>query len=1093
VYKGPALCLLLVALIPWAHAETASESRHLLARSHSAASTLNLTLPDRAWLTTHGDLRLGISHPDYPPFDINASQADYEGLSADYAGLIGEQLGVSFQVKRYPTRALAIAALHRGEIDLLGTSNAFEAADAELTLSQPYADDLPVIVARQGQSLREPGAMSGVRLAMVDHYLPLETAQQLYPDARLSLYRSTLSAIAAVALGQADAYLGDAISTDYVIGKGYQEMVRIDHFVMAPAGAFAFALDRDNTRLLRLVDTALLRIADSERLNILRRWTRGSTTTLLKRNLDALTAEERAWIEHHPRIRVMINTSLAPVTFSDAQRQPRGLAIDVLEQISRRTGLHFDMVESDSFADMLKAVTLGNVDMLGAIGYDPQQTTRLRYTRPFMVTPRVLVTRNDAPPLDPERPLDDQRVAVLQGSPLLSDLHQSAPRARVIEAQNPLQLLQLVQEGRADVALSPQVNAAYFINQMGKGRLRIAGQFGDEPIPGTFAVNPAHPQLQAILDKALLSLAPDELDQLVKRWPSSAVASDSPWRNYRTLALQILVLAGGLLAGVAFWNNYLRKLIHQRTKAQRALQEQLGLSRALLEQLSQAKNDAEQASQAKSTFLAVMSHEIRTPMNAVIGLLELALQDSRHGRSDTLALQTAHSSAVGLLELIGDVLDISRIESGHMSLQPAPLDLVTLVRATLRMFEGNARAKGIALQATLPESPCWVEADPLRLKQVLANLLSNAIKFTDIGQVKVKLQTLPGAEDSLAVRLSVEDSGVGISATDQARLFRAFAQTDVQKGRQGAGLGLVISRNLCELMGGELNLHSQPGQGTGAHVCLNLPRAHAPSAPASTDAETELAAPHPLRILVADDYPANLLLLDKQLRSLGHHVSLAEHGQAALALWQDGQFDVLITDCSMPHMDGHALTRQIRAQERERQQPACRIIGITANAQAEERQRCLDSGMDECLFKPLGLAALQASLAHVDRLPFGEHTPHQRASGFELAKLRHLTQDDQHLTLTLLGQLADSTAQDLQALRELGTHAAPEALAMAVHRIKGGAKMLRVSGVVEDCEAMEQAIEQGKALQGPLAVLLASLQSLERELRQGFNAIAGSN
>ncbi|MCE1117128.1 MULTISPECIES: transporter substrate-binding domain-containing protein [Pseudomonas] len=1092
--RGTLLCLVLALLAPLsALPQTTSENRHLLARAQGTAAPLLLNDLDRQWLHERRELILGGSRPDYPPFDINTSQDDYEGLSADYAGLIAEQLGVAIKVRRYPTRAQAIAALHRGEIDLLGTSNAFEAADAKLALSLPYADDLPVLVSRQGGALLESNDLAGQRLALVDHYLPLQAVQQLYPHAHITLYRSTLAGVAAVALGQADAYLGDAISSDYVISRSYQGAVKVDHFVKLPAGTFAFAVDRDNQHLLALIDQALQRIADSERLNILRRWTSGSTSILLDRRLDALTAEERAWITQHPTVKVMINTALAPLTFTDDQQQPRGLTMDVLEHISLRTGLRFQVIGAQSFGEMVDAATQGKVDMLGAIGYDPRLAIRLRYSRPYLATPQVLVTRTDSPALDPAHPLTDQRVALLRGSPLLDGLLQQAPRVRPVEVDNPLQLMESVLNRNADVALSPYINASYFISQVFKGDLRIAAQLGDEPALAAFAVDPAQPQLQAILDKALLSIAPDELEQLVNRWRTSAVVSDSPWRNYRALALQVLVLAGVLLAGVVFWNSYLRKLIHQRTEAQRALQDQLTLSRGLLEQLRQAKEDAEQANQAKSTFLAVMSHEIRTPMNAVIGLLELALQDSRHGHVDGQALETAHEAATGLIELIGDILDVSRIEAGHMTLQPVAIELIGLVRTTLRAFESNARTKGVQLRAALPKEHCWVMADPLRLKQVLSNLLSNAIKFTEEGRIDVALQVVPYGMQSMGVTLQVKDSGVGISSADQARLFSAFAQMDGRQARQGAGLGLVICRNLCELMGGTLALQSLEGLGTQVDVHLDLPTAVAPKtpSPAPPVPPTHSAS---LKVLVVDDYPANLLLLDKQLRTLGHTVVLAEQGQDALALWRKHPFDVLITDCSMPIMDGHELTRSIRALERDQGLPACLIIGVTANAQAQERERCLAEGMDECLFKPIGLQALRIALAAASVLPTpAAATAAPGHSGFALEQLRHLTQDDQQLTLRLLQQLAQSTREDLQTLRELGASPPPDALGMAVYRIKGGAKMLKVRGVVKDCEVVERAMALGQPTELLLARLVASLQGLEQELHQGINAIEGSN
>ncbi|HDS1765060.1 transporter substrate-binding domain-containing protein [Pseudomonas putida] len=1070
--------------------QASSEPRHLLARSISAAAPLALSGEDRNWLKQHQRLVLGSARPDYPPFEINVSQHDYEGLSADYAGIIGEQLDIPIEVRRFDSRHEAITALRDGRIDLLGSSNAFEAADAQLSLSTPYADDLPVIVTLEGRSLKSTPDLAGLRLAMVDHYLPAASVRAQYPKAQLSLYRSTLAGLAAVVLGEADAYLGDAISTDYMIGKSFQGTLKIDHFSQLAPEAFAFAIASDNPRLHRLVDNALSRISESERLNILRRWSSGNTSLLLQRHLTALSEEEESWITAHPTISVLVNTSLAPLTFNDAQHRPSGITLDLLKQISLRTGLQFKPVESASSQVMIDRLVHGEAQMIGALGYGADRLKQLRYTRPYLVSPRVLVTRDDGESSAQAKNLDGKRIALVRGSPQEAVLQQRYPQAELVEVDNPLAQMEAVANGVADVALSSHINATYYISHVFKERLRIAGVLDDAPAIAAFAVAADQPQLQAILDKALLSIPPEELDQLINRWRTSTLVSDSPWRDYRTLALQVLVLSALLLAGVVFWNSYLRKLINQRTEAQHALQAQLALSRGLLEQLRQAKDDAEQASQTKSTFLATMSHEIRTPMNAVIGLLELALEDSRSGRSDSQTLQTAHDSAIGLLELIGDILDISRIESGHISLQPVPTNLVELVRATLRVFEGNARAKRLHLQGELPAEPVWVLADPLRLKQILSNLISNAIKFTDRGEVQACL-LLPkvAGHGNLAIELNVRDTGIGISPADQARLFNAFVQVDGPRARQGAGLGLVISRTLAELMGGSLSLQSVEGVGTRVQVNLQLPVCAAPA-----QAEEQLTAPEsssgPLNILVVDDYPANLLLLERQLQTLGHHVTLAENGEIALARWQDASFDLVITDCSMPVMDGHELTRRIRSLEVERGLPAGRILGVTANAQAEERTRCLASGMDECLFKPIGLRTLKT---HLPLVHPQQPSPAPCHSGFDLAELRHLTQDDEQLTRHLLEQLSISVGEDLAALRALATDAPDDAVRALAHRIKGGAKMIRVRTVVKDCEAIEHAHALGLPTAEQRAQLQVSLQALLDEMREALNAIAASS
>lgn len=271
-----------------------------------------------------------------------------------------------------------------------------------------------------------------------------------------------------------------------------------------------------------------------------------------------------------------------------------------------------------------------------------------------------------------------------------------------------------------------------------------------------------------------------------------------------------------------------------------------------------------------------------------------------------------------MLELIGDILDIARIESGHLSLTLEPANLRELLASVARVFE-DWREPGVALQVQLePLVERTVLVDPLRFKQVVSNLLSNAIKFTASGQVTLGARAVVEG-DRLNVQLWVQDTGIGISVKDQQRLFSLFIQgsNNQQSARSGSGLGLVISRSLCEMMGGQLHLSSVLGQGTRVDVTLALALTDSLPAHAAHTADA-VPAGRALRILVVDDYPANRLLLARQLTFLGHQITTAEDGAQGFEQWRTGQFDGVITDCNMPFKNGYQLAREIRAQERER-------------------------------------------------------------------------------------------------------------------------------------------------------------------------------
>jgi signal transduction histidine kinase/DNA-binding response OmpR family regulator len=508
---------------------------------------------------------------------------------------------------------------------------------------------------------------------------------------------------------------------------------------------------------------------------------------------------------------------------------------------------------------------------------------------------------------------------------------------------------------------------------------------------------------------------------------------------------------------------------------------QLEQRRARLEELAAnlrlARRDAEAASSAKSVFLANMSHEIRTPFHGLMGMLSLLRETGLTPRQIDY-LRTATESADHLLAILNDILDMSQLESGRMTLAPAPVDLRVLLREVEALMRPQATAKALALHIDAdPSVPERVMADATRVKQVLFNLLSNAIKFSDSGAVVLDLRQREAADERPELEFVVSDSGIGMDEATVASLFKRFTQGDSSHSRRhgGTGLGLEISRNLARLMGGDIDVRSRAGEGSTFTFRMPSQPVAAPAAPGPLAGAEAGAAPRPLQVLVAEDHPANRQYMAALLESLGHEAHFTANGQEAVdairargGTHPDGCFDLVLMDLHMPVLDGVGATRAIRALP-DRAAATVPIVALTADAFTETRDRCLVAGMNDFLTKPVSPQKLAASLRRL----FGAAGAHE---------LPAAPPPPAPLVAAGSPPLLDraAIAATLQAMSR-------ERLAAMIHGFldQGPQTVARLRAAVRDAETLELRVNAHAARGAALNLGLAALAATAEALHEG--------
>ena len=779
----------------------ASISNPIVFDAEKTDKRLNLSVQERQWLADHPAIRVH-NETDWPPFNF-FEDGKPQGYSIDYMNLLASIIGVKVEYVTGPTWDEFMSMIKGGDLDVMLNIVKTPERQKYLLYTKPYAFNPNAILSRRGAIYDSLEQLAGKTVAMPKGFFHVEILKRDYPRIKRHLVKNVVESMKAVTFGKADAAIGELAVFNYLLGREMMTGLVLSGEMIGGVNytQLNIATRKDQPLLISILRKAMNVVAPEEIKALRQRWINVAITAVPKAVKLKLTDAEKAWLAEHKTMRLGVDPAYPPFDFVTEDGIYSGMASEYARIMGERLGVTLEVVPGLSWSQVIEGVKSGAVDVLPAVTRTPERDEFMNFSREHLNFPDVIFMRGDHDLVAGLPDMKGRKVALVKGYATTRHIETNFPSIGRLVVESPLLGLEAVAQGKAEATVQNLGVATYLIKKHDLTDLVVAAPI-DLNMPGlSFGVRKDWPELVPIIDKVLASIKPEVEAAIREKWGSTQYQIGIDIATVRQVALQAGGVGAVIFIVIMFWNRRLSREVKQRKQAEDAL--------------SLAKVEAEDANRAKSEFLSSMSHELRTPLNAIIGYSEFVSedQDDPLNEEQMECIGKVMKAGHHLLKLIDEILDLSKIETGAVTLSMQPVDVPAIVDECIELNSSFASDHGIAVEdlvsgANLPP----IRVDRTRFKQVLLNFLSNAVKYNrDNGSVTVE-QERPSAR---LIRVNVTDTGGGIAEDHLDDIFKPFDRLGAEASDiQGSGIGLTITKRLVEQMGGEIGVESTLGKGS---------------------------------------------------------------------------------------------------------------------------------------------------------------------------------------------------------------------------------------------------------------------------------------